>query len=161
MATRRSSTTSTRARTAAPASPAQRALEWVCESLRDDPTVVEDQARRALALGSFDAPCPHDEKRTVLFLCTGNACRSQMAEALLRFHAGDRFQVYSAGLEPRRIPDLTLSVMRERGLDLEEHRKRLESEGRSIDYFVAAGIILVSGAALLGLLAWIGKRRRG
>ena len=107
-----------------PTAPAQRALEWVCESLRDDSTITEDQARRAVALGSHDVPCPRDEKRSVLFLCTGNACRSQMAEALLRHHAADRFEVYSAGLEPRKIPDLTFSVMKERGLDLEEQRSK-------------------------------------
>ena len=54
----------------------------------------------------------------VLFLCTGNSARSQMAEALLRHHAGDRFEVYSAGLEPRGIHPYTVQVMNEIGIDI-------------------------------------------
>lgn len=54
----------------------------------------------------------------VLFLCTGNSARSQMAEAFLRAYAGDRFEAYSAGIEPRGIHPLTKRVMEEVGLDL-------------------------------------------
>jgi len=54
----------------------------------------------------------------VLFLCTHNTARSQMAEALLRRHAGDRFEVYSAGYEPTDINPFTRQVMAEVGLDL-------------------------------------------
>ena len=58
-------------------------------------------------------------KQAVLFLCTGNSARSQMAEAILKAEAGDRFDVYSAGMEPRpEIHPLTIEVMREVGLDL-------------------------------------------
>lgn len=56
-------------------------------------------------------------KTRVLFLCTGNSARSQMAEALLRHYAGDTFEVYSAGLEPKEIHPLTLRVLQEMGLD--------------------------------------------
>ena len=59
-----------------------------------------------------------DQKTRVLFLCTGNSCRSQMAEALLRKYAGDRFDVYSAGLEPKPIHPMTVQVMDEIGLDI-------------------------------------------
>jgi len=58
-------------------------------------------------------------KDTVLFLCSGNSCRSQMAEALLRKYATDRFTVYSAGTEPKEIHPLTRKVMAEVGLDLQ------------------------------------------
>ena len=58
-----------------------------------------------------------DKRQTVLFLCTGNSARSQMAEALLRRYAGDRFDVFSAGLQPRSIHPLTLQVLSEIGID--------------------------------------------
>jgi len=54
----------------------------------------------------------------VLFLCTHNTARSQMAEAWLRRHAGDRFEVYSAGYEPTDINPFTRQVMAEVGLNL-------------------------------------------
>lgn len=54
----------------------------------------------------------------VLFLCTGNSARSQMAEAFLRKFAGDRFEVHSAGLAPSRINPLTVQVMEEVGIDM-------------------------------------------
>jgi len=58
------------------------------------------------------------QKTKVLFLCTGNSARSQMAEAFLKRHAGDRFEVHSAGLEPRDINPFTVRVMEELGYDL-------------------------------------------
>src|SRR5688572_29730640 len=57
-------------------------------------------------------------KQRVLFLCTGNSARSQMAEALLRRNAGDVFEVHSAGLEPKGINPLTVKVMAETGIDI-------------------------------------------
>ena len=55
----------------------------------------------------------------VLFLCTGNSARSQMAEAWLRHYGGDRFEAYSAGLEPGGINPYTRRVMDEAGVSLE------------------------------------------
>lgn len=63
-------------------------------------------------------------KPSVLFLCTHNAARSQMAEALLRKHAGDRFNVVSAGLEPTAVHPLTVRVLNEVGVDLSGHRAK-------------------------------------
>ena len=53
----------------------------------------------------------------VLFVCTGNSARSVIAEALLRDHGGDRFEVRSAGTEPKGINPLTLRVLAEAGID--------------------------------------------
>lgn len=60
-------------------------------------------------------------KTKVLFLCTGNSARSQMAEALLRKLAGDRFEVHSAGLEPNVINPYTVKVLQEIGIDTSAH----------------------------------------
>lgn len=59
------------------------------------------------------------KKSRVIFLCTGNSARSQMAEAFLREYGGDRFEAYSAGLEPKGIHPLTLKVMKEIGISLD------------------------------------------
>jgi arsenate reductase len=57
------------------------------------------------------------EKPRVLFLCTHNAARSQIAEALLRKYAGHRFEAMSAGLEPTDVHPLTRQVLEEIGVD--------------------------------------------
>lgn len=60
----------------------------------------------------------------VLFLCTGNSARSQMAEAFLREMGGEEFEVFSAGMEPKGIHPLTVKVMEEIGYDLSGHRSK-------------------------------------
>jgi arsenate reductase len=57
-------------------------------------------------------------KQRILFLCTGNSARSQMAEAFLRKYAGDTYEPYSAGLEPKGVNPLTVRVMDEVGIDI-------------------------------------------
>jgi arsenate reductase (thioredoxin) len=56
-------------------------------------------------------------KENVLFLCTGNSCRSQLGEALLRQRAGDRFNACSAGVAPKGVHPLTIKVLEEIGID--------------------------------------------
>lgn len=73
---------------------------------------------------------PH--KINVLFLCTGNSSRSQMAEAWLRRLGGDRYSVYSAGLEPHGVNPFTIRVMEEVGYDMTHHRSK------HIDEFIGA-----------------------
>ena len=57
-------------------------------------------------------------KQRILFLCTGNSARSQIAEAFIRKYADDRFEAHSAGLEPKGVNPLTVKVMDEIGIDV-------------------------------------------
>jgi arsenate reductase len=68
-------------------------------------------------------------KKCVLFVCTGNSARSQMAEAILRSLAGDRYEVYSAGTHPEGLHPLAAEVMQEIGTDISRQ------ESKSIDTF--------------------------
>ena len=72
----------------------------------------------------------------VLFLCTGNSARSQMAEGLLRRMAGDRFEVHSAGTRPAGLNLNAVSVLREIGIDISGQRSKHVDEfaGQSFDY---------------------------
>ncbi len=64
------------------------------------------------------------DKTRVLFLCTGNSARSQMAEAFLRKHGGDWFEAHSAGLEPKGINPYTRRVLAEIGMDMAGHSSK-------------------------------------
>jgi arsenate reductase len=74
----------------------------------------------------------------VLFVCTGNSARSVMAEALLRRHGGDAFEVHSAGTEPKGINPLTLRVLAEAGIDASWARSKSVTEylGGPFDYVI-------------------------
>ena len=62
--------------------------------------------------------------RRVLFLCTGNSARSQMAEAFLRHYASEAFEAHSAGLEPKGLNPLTIQVMDEIGIDISGQKSK-------------------------------------
>ncbi len=75
------------------------------------------------------------KRANVLFLCTGNSVRSQMAEAFLRKHADDKFKAYSAGIRPIGIIPYTIRVMEEIGISLEgHHSKHVEEYIGKIDF---------------------------
>ena len=61
-------------------------------------------------------------KERVLFLCTGNSCRSQMAEGLLRSLDGDRFEACSAGTDPRGVNPNAVAAMQELGIDIRDQK---------------------------------------
>lgn len=62
------------------------------------------------------------DRKRVLILCTGNSARSQMAEGLLRHMAGDRFEVFSAGVSPTEVKPEAIAVMRELGIDISDRK---------------------------------------
>jgi diadenosine tetraphosphate (Ap4A) HIT family hydrolase len=76
--------------------------------------------------------------KRVLFICTGNRARSQMAEALLRFHGGGLFEAHSAGTAPKGLAELTVEVMAERGVDVSGQRSKHFDEfaGQEFDFVV-------------------------
>jgi len=74
----------------------------------------------------------------ILFLCTGNSCRSQMAEGWCRFLKGDSIEAYSAGIEKHGLNPYAVRVMKEKGVDISGQRSKLISElpEASFDYVV-------------------------
>lgn len=60
----------------------------------------------------------HIGKKKILFLCIGNSARSQMAEGFLRHLSSNRFQPFSAGIEPRAVHPLAIEAMLEKGIDI-------------------------------------------
>ncbi len=70
-------------------------------------------------------------RRRVLFVCTHNSARSQMAEGLLRHQAGDRFETASAGTEATRVHPLAIRAMDELGIDIRSHASK------TLDRFLA------------------------
>jgi arsenate reductase (thioredoxin) len=59
-----------------------------------------------------------DQKKRILFLCTGNSCRSQMAEAWTKRLKGDQFEAYSAGVNPKGVDPRAIKAMAEAGMDI-------------------------------------------
>ncbi|HEY2093965.1 MAG TPA: arsenate reductase ArsC [Thermoanaerobaculia bacterium] len=77
-------------------------------------------------------------KKRVLFLCTHNSARSQMAEGLLREMAGDQFEAFSAGTEATRVHPLAIAAMRDIGVDISSQRSKTLGElaGQHFDYVI-------------------------
>ena len=78
------------------------------------------------------------EKRKILFLCTGNSCRSQMAEGWARYLKGDAIEAYSAGIETHGLNPNAVEVMREKGVDISMHKSQHIDEFKDVqlDYVV-------------------------
>lgn len=77
-------------------------------------------------------------KARVLFLCTHNSARSQIAEGLLRHKGADRFEAHSAGTHPIGLNPLAVSVMRQAGIDISHHRSKPVEDyaGRHFDIVI-------------------------
>ncbi len=100
---------------------------------------ILDECLRLSNRPPHDCPCPNCANKTrVLFLCTGNSARSQMAEALLRKYASDRFEAFSAGLHPKGIHPYTRQVLEELGIDVNpQYSKSLaEYAGQEFAYLI-------------------------
>jgi len=78
------------------------------------------------------------QKQKLLFLCTGNSCRSQMAEGWAKSLKGDIFEVFSAGIETHGLNPYAIKVMAEVGIDISVHRSKniQEFQNISLDYVV-------------------------
>jgi len=77
------------------------------------------------------------EKTRVLFICTANAARSQMAEGLLRAKYGDRYEVFSAGTRQSRVSLSAIRVMEEIGIDISHHTSK------TLDVFIGKSMDIV------------------
>ena len=77
-------------------------------------------------------------KKNILFLCTGNSCRSQMAEGWMRHLHGDEYNVYSAGIETHGLNPNAVQAMKEAGIDISRHKSELVGSmmGINFDYVI-------------------------
>lgn len=77
-------------------------------------------------------------KKKVLFLCTHNSCRSQMAEGIANHYLGDRLQAFSAGTEATFVHPKAMAALAEIGIDISGHRSKTldEFEGETFDYVI-------------------------
>jgi len=74
------------------------------------------------------------EKKKILFICTHNSARSQMAEGLINFHFSNEFEAYSAGTEISIVQPQAIKVMQEIGIDISNHRSKHLMEFYGIDF---------------------------
>jgi arsenate reductase len=72
--------------------------------------------------------------KKILVLCTGNSCRSQLAEGYLRHFAGDRAEVYSAGVETHGVNPRAIATMKADGIDISGHTSNHVDEYQTIDF---------------------------
>jgi arsenate reductase len=73
-------------------------------------------------------------KKKILVLCTGNSCRSQIAEGYLKYFAQERAEVYSAGIETHGVNPKAIATMEKDGIDISHHTSNTIDEYRNIDF---------------------------
>ena len=74
------------------------------------------------------------DKKKILVLCTGNSCRSQIAEGYLRHFAGNKADVYSAGVETHGVNPKAIATMKEDGIDISNHTSNNIDEYYDLDF---------------------------
>ena len=72
--------------------------------------------------------------KRILVLCTGNSCRSQIAEGYLKKFAGNKAEVYSAGVETHGVNPRAIQIMKEDGIDISQHTSNNINEYRNVDF---------------------------
>ena len=97
-----------------------------------------------------------NKKISILFLCTGNSCRSQMAEGFANALRGDIIEAYSAGIEPKTVDPLAIKVMKEAGVDISHHVSKHVNEliNKQFDF-----VITVCGHAYENCPVFPGKTK--
>ena len=96
------------------------------------------------------------KKPKILFLCTGNSCRSQMAEGWARHLLGDRIEPYSAGIEAHGMNPSAMRVMREAGVDISNQSSKLASSLADVRFDL---VVTVCGHADENCPAFLGRAR--
>jgi arsenate reductase len=105
----------------------------------------------------METTMPTQQKLKVLFLCTGNSCRSQMAEGWARALKGDRIDAYSAGIETHGLNPSAVEVMVEAGVDISGQKSKTTEAVRDVafDY-----VVTVCGHAHETCPAWLGSKAK-
>jgi len=93
----------------------------------------------------------------ILFLCTGNSCRSQMAEGWGRVLLAGRAEVFSAGTNPGRVDPRAIKVMAEAGVDISGHRSKHASEFKDVSFDL---VVTVCDKARESCPVWFGKAKK-
>ncbi|TGK86318.1 arsenate reductase ArsC [Leptospira bourretii] len=75
-----------------------------------------------------------NKTKNILILCTGNSCRSQMAEGWMRFYAKEKANVYSAGIETHGVNPKAITTMKEAGIDISKHTSNHINEYKDIPF---------------------------
>lgn len=96
-----------------------------------------------------------DRKPKILFLCTGNSCRSQMAEGWARHLKGDVLDAYSAGIETHGLNPNAVQVMAEVGVDISGHKSKNVNDLMDVPFDV---VVTVCGHANETCPTWLGKK---
>ena len=98
-----------------------------------------------------------EAKRKILFLCTGNSCRSQMAEGWARSLMGDRIEAYSAGIETHGLNPHAVRVMAEAGVDISGQRSKNVDELKDVAF---DDVVTVCGHANESCPMWLGRKAK-